>query len=448
MSELAAPALKESAGADMAQGMDAGGMGSFGPQAAGPESHGEAADAGLSGEGEEIPHREEMEESFGEDFGDVRAHTGPKANKAAKGLGAHAYAVGNNVAFANGGKPKKALVAHELTHVVQQRAGGGGKPQAKANAGEIDKSGEGEAEAVESAVGSGKKASSALEGGTAKQGSPQLKAGKGIARSESGAPFTFGMSFSPEGMEKTYEYKIWDSKFEVPIPAVPGLNFKIAPSVKVVGGAGVNWHEKALEAKLNVLGNVQMGFSYGHSELAEVYGVMEAKAEGGFNYKKLGGGGGEHGGEHAPGAGGEHAPAGEAHAAPAAAAPAKAPAPEKTEAKSWSLEGGIGLSTNFRVGIELAGGWVDWGFDFGKCDIGKLTGLAWKDGSFDRSAVGWEWGAKPKEFFATMNRAIQKAKDLKRMGQAAMKQGLDKAKQTGQAVFNTGAAAVEWISSW
>ncbi len=426
----------------MAQGMDAGAMGSFGPQAEGPQTEGKAADEGVEGEGEEIPHREEMEESFGQDFGDVRAHTGPKANKAAKGLGAHAYAVGNNVAFAGGGKPKKSLVAHELTHVVQQRAGGA-KPQAKAGgAGEIDKSGEGEAEAVESAVGGGKKASSALDGGVAKQGSPQLKAGKGIARSESGAPFTFGMSFSPEGMEKTYEYKIWDSKFEVPIPAVPGLNFKIAPSVKVVGGAGVNWHEKALEAKLNVLGNVQMGFSYGHSELAEVYGVMEAKAEGGFNYKKLGGGGGEHHAGAAPAGGAHPAPA------PAAAHPAPAKEPEKTEAKSWSLEGGINLSTNFRVGIELAGGWVDWGFDFGKCDIGKLTGLAWKDGSFDRSAVGWEWGAKPKEFFATVNRAIEKAKQLKRAGQEALKQGLNKAKQAGNAVFSTGAAAVDWISSW
>lgn len=441
MSELATPALKQS-GADMAQGMDAGAMGSFGAQAEGPQSHGEMADAGVAGEGAEIPHRAEMEESFGQDFGDVRAHTGPQANQAARGLGAHAYAVGNNIAFANGGKPNKALVAHELTHVVQQRGGGGGKPQAKEAAGEIDKSGEGEAEAVESAVGGGKKATSALEGGVAKQGSAQLKAGKGIARSESGAPFTFGMSFSPEGMEKTYEYKLWDSKFEVPIPAVPGLNFKIAPSVKVVGGAGVNWHEKALEAKFNVLGNVQMGFSYGNGEIAELYGVMEAKAEGGFNYKKMGGGGESHA---APAGGAHPAPAAGAHPAPAAGAPVRA---EPKEAKSWSLDGAIGLSTNFRVGVELGGGWVDYGFDFGKCEIGKLTGLSWKDGSFDRGAVGWEWGPKPKEFFAAINRAIAKAKELKRMGQQVMKQGFDQAKKTGQAIYNSGAAAVNWIASW
>lgn len=454
MSELATPALKES-GATMAQGMDAGAMGSFGAQAqdagaqaaGGEQSHGETADSGVAGEGTEIPYRAEMEESFGQDFGDVRVHTGPRANAAAKALGAHAYAVGNNIAFAAPGAPKKSLLAHELTHVVQQRGGGAAKPQAKENAGTIDKSGEGEAEAVESAVGGGKKAASALEGGVAKQGSPQLKSGKAISRSESGAPFTFGMSFSPEGMEKTYEYKLWDSKFEVPIPAVPGLNFKIAPSVKLVGGGGVNWHEKALEAKFNVLGNVQMGFSYGQGDIAEVYGVMEAKAEGGFNYKKLGGSS-EH---HEPAAGGAHpAPAGGAHPAPAGAAPAVA-APVKAEpkeAKSWSLDGGIALSTNFRVGVELGGGWVDWGFDFGKCEIGKLTGLSWKDGSFDRGAVGWEWGAKPKEFFAAVNKGIEKAKQLKRAGQQALKTGMDQAKRTGQAIYNSGAAAANWIASW
>jgi hypothetical protein len=391
-----------------------------------------------------------MERSFGQDFGHVRAHTDGAAAKASNELGANAYAVGNNVAFGSS-NPDKSLVAHELTHVLQQSGGGaGGAPQAKGagDVGGIDKSGEHEAEAVESAVKGGKPALSALQGGKASGGGPALKAGKGIARSEKGAPFTFGMSFSPEAMEKTYEYNLWKSQFEVPIPAVPGLNFKIAPSVKVVGGGGVNWHHQALEAKLGVLGNVQMGFSYGHAELAEVYGVMEAKAEGGFNYKKLGGG---HGGEHAEGghAEGGHAEGGHAEAghAPAGHAPAAA-APEKREAKSWELNGEIALSTNFRVGVEMAGGWVDWGFDFGKCEIGKLTGLSWKDGSFDRGAVGWEWGAKPKEFFAAMRAGLDKARALQKQGQQALENTLGAAKRTGQAMYTAGSAAVSWISSW
>lgn len=282
-----APQLDKAAGADldagsMTQGMESGGAGvghAIGGRVQRKAS--DAAAAGFAGGGQEIPYRAEMEKSFGQDFSGVRAHTDGAAQNASKELGANAYAVGNNVAFGLS-TPDKSLVAHELTHVLQQSNGGAGAgPQAKGagDIGGIDKSGEHEAEAVEGAVKSGKPALSALQGGKASGGGPALKAGKGIARSEHGAPFTFGMSFSPEAMEKTYEYNLWNSKFEVPIPAVPGLNFKIAPSVKVVGGGGVNWHHKALEAKLGVLGNVQMGFSYGHSELAEVYGVMEAKAE-------------------------------------------------------------------------------------------------------------------------------------------------------------------------
>lgn len=96
----------------------------------------------------------------------------------------------------------------------------------------------------------------------------------------------------------------------------------------------------------------------------------------------------------------------------------------------------------------MAGGWVDWGFDFGKCEIGKLTGLSWKDGSFDRGAVGWEWGAKPKEFFAAMRAGLDKARAVMKQGQQAMENTLGAAKRTGQAMYNAGSAAVSWISSW
>jgi len=62
-----------------------------------------------------------MESSFGESFADVRAYSGPEAKAASDGLGARAYAVDNQIAF--GTDPSKELVAHELTHVVQQRRG-------------------------------------------------------------------------------------------------------------------------------------------------------------------------------------------------------------------------------------------------------------------------------------------------------------------------------------
>jgi Domain of unknown function (DUF4157) len=72
--------------------------------------------------------RVQMESSFGTDFSSVRVHTGGDADKSAAQLGAHAYTVGENVVFA-GGKYEphtptgERTLAHELTHVVQQRSG-------------------------------------------------------------------------------------------------------------------------------------------------------------------------------------------------------------------------------------------------------------------------------------------------------------------------------------
>ncbi|MCM2415365.1 DUF4157 domain-containing protein [Streptomyces sp. RKAG290] len=66
--------------------------------------------------------RGEMENRFGTDFGDVRLHTGPAAERSAADIGARAYTAGSHVVIGRGGGDKHTL-AHELTHVVQQRRG-------------------------------------------------------------------------------------------------------------------------------------------------------------------------------------------------------------------------------------------------------------------------------------------------------------------------------------
>jgi hypothetical protein len=68
------------------------------------------------------PVREEMEARFGTDFSDVRLHTGPAAARSAAAIGARAYTAGSHVVIGDGGGDKHTL-AHELTHVVQQRGG-------------------------------------------------------------------------------------------------------------------------------------------------------------------------------------------------------------------------------------------------------------------------------------------------------------------------------------
>ena len=72
--------------------------------------------------------RTDMETRFGQDFGDVRVHTGADAHESAKSVNAQAYTVGSNIVFQRDKyDPSSAagqhMLAHELTHVVQQRSG-------------------------------------------------------------------------------------------------------------------------------------------------------------------------------------------------------------------------------------------------------------------------------------------------------------------------------------
>lgn len=66
-----------------------------------------------------------FEPRFGHDFSGVRIHTGARAAESARQVNALAYTVGNNVVFrsdqfAPGTAHGRRLLAHELTHVVQQ----------------------------------------------------------------------------------------------------------------------------------------------------------------------------------------------------------------------------------------------------------------------------------------------------------------------------------------
>lgn len=64
---------------------------------------------------------------FGRDFSAVRVHTGSDAAASARAVGAKAYTVGRDIVFGAGrydphGREGRHLLAHELTHVVQQGA--------------------------------------------------------------------------------------------------------------------------------------------------------------------------------------------------------------------------------------------------------------------------------------------------------------------------------------
>ena len=72
--------------------------------------------------------RADMEGRLGHDFGDVRIHTDGAAHESAKSVSAQAYTVGSNIVFQRdkydpSSDTGKHMLAHELTHVVQQRNG-------------------------------------------------------------------------------------------------------------------------------------------------------------------------------------------------------------------------------------------------------------------------------------------------------------------------------------
>lgn len=79
--------------------------------------------------GQPLPRRvqRDMEPRFGADFSSVRVHTGDTAARTSRRLNAAAFTVGRDVFFGRGrfqpdSAPGRGLLAHELTHTIQQGA--------------------------------------------------------------------------------------------------------------------------------------------------------------------------------------------------------------------------------------------------------------------------------------------------------------------------------------
>lgn len=84
----------------------------------------------LDGKGAALPKADQQFFSarMGHDFSNVRVHTGSEAAASAREVHAKAYTVGNNIVFNEGqynttSTEGKQLLAHELTHTVQQAGG-------------------------------------------------------------------------------------------------------------------------------------------------------------------------------------------------------------------------------------------------------------------------------------------------------------------------------------
>ena len=81
--------------------------------------------------------RSSMEQGFGADFSGVRVHTGGQADALNRSLNARAFTTGNDIFFGKGqynpgSSGGQELIAHELTHTVQQGAANPPRAQRKA----------------------------------------------------------------------------------------------------------------------------------------------------------------------------------------------------------------------------------------------------------------------------------------------------------------------------
>jgi len=358
----------------------------------GAEAPADVAEQGFQGTPRALPHKDLVENRLGVSLDGIQAFTDDKAAASNSKLGAAAYAAGSNIAFSNS-NPDPSLVAHEATHVLQQRAGvigGGGNG--------VETGGEAAAERVEAAVAGGGSAAGALGIDPRSLGGGNLS---GLARKRPSlsTPFSSGMTFSPNGLEIANSYRIWGGRgIRAPIAAVPGLFATVSPEVVVQVAGGVDWTRHAVSASLGVNGLVGLGLAYGDPNLAEIYLNTEAMASGRFQYERERGQGSSTGNQ-----GGARPPA------------TRTP-------DTWTLDGGIVLTTTFNVGVRLGGGIIDKRFEFGRVEIGRLTGLAWRNGRFDSARVGWQWGPVPQGFFREVSAQIARARQIMRMGTEAAQQ--------------------------
>ena len=114
----------------------------------GPSSSLESRLNSSKGGGSSLPEgtRSQMEGAFGTDFSSVRVHTDSSAVQMNKELGAHAFTHGSDIYF-NAGKydtgssDGQRLLAHELTHTVQQGGAGRVRPKLQKAPVQVQKNG-------------------------------------------------------------------------------------------------------------------------------------------------------------------------------------------------------------------------------------------------------------------------------------------------------------------
>lgn len=153
--------------------------------------------------------RDFFEPRLGYDLSSVRVHTDSQAAESARSVQAHAYTVGSHVVFgANQFNPTSTdgqkLLAHELTHTVQQSSAGNASVQPKLMVGEIGTPAEVEAERVANQVTNNQAAGPITHiSGTAMVSRETAEPNFDSPQKRGGQPRTAFVDAPAEGEEKT-----------------------------------------------------------------------------------------------------------------------------------------------------------------------------------------------------------------------------------------------------
>jgi hypothetical protein len=252
--------------------------------------------------------RAQFEGSLGADLSSVRVHTGASSAEAAEGLGARAFATGQDIHFGAGQyQPDDPfgmhLLAHEVAHTVQQGSAGGGA-QMKLEVSTPGDAYESEADVAAEAMVRGAPASVSslggeapvqrfdLLGGSASLGIPGL--GGGGAGYES-----FADDEDDEYDTDEDEDPYWDdgSGQGIPPPPVPGAKgAEVLKLQKVLGVPPTGLYDEATVGAL-----YEFQISQGFDPSIQLQPQIWARLYPRMQKQNLGGGGGGGAGWHAAG---------------------------------------------------------------------------------------------------------------------------------------------------
>lgn len=191
-----------------------------------------------------------MEDRFAHSFGNVRIHTDAEAARSARAVGAAAYTVGRNVVFDHGRyAPDTAsgrrLLAHELTHVVQQRgatAGGAGglRIDSSHSAGEV------EADRISAAIESGHSQAGAAQPRRAGLHQPAEIVSRRDAGAPDAVPLVMNLGKTPHTGLQFWPTDVRDTVVG-PVTIQGGLLNGGASRLNVIIGENMTLHTLALE---------------------------------------------------------------------------------------------------------------------------------------------------------------------------------------------------------